>query len=50
VLQESNGINFEGTTDLTKLDYIELAFASLIFRHEGLRATEPISQTHLGEA
>jgi hypothetical protein len=43
-------MNPEGTADLAELNYIKPAFAALIFRHEGLRASEPVSQARLGKA
>ena len=35
-------------TDFAELDNIESAFAALVFGHEGLRTSEPLSQTNLG--
>jgi hypothetical protein len=49
-LQERNGINPEGMANLAELDYIEPALPALIFRHERLRATEPVRQIYLGKA
>jgi hypothetical protein len=48
--QECDGIDAEGATHFTELNYVEFALAAFVFRYEGLWAPKAISQTDLGEA